>query len=217
MEPFQFPTKIGTLSDGKVKVLDFGLAKAFGGDAAETSISDSPTVSIAATQKGVILGTPTYMSPEQARGKPLDKRADIWAFGCVLYEMLTGQRAFGGKEMGVTLAKVINAEPEWDCLPAGLNRRVRELVERCLSKESKDRCRDVGDARLEIKDALSETLLPVSEPPRSWPSRAFVVSTSALAVLVLVIGFWSLTRTSSLPGLETAENVNKFETPGFRI
>src|SRR5512143_275842 len=131
------PANIKVTPDGKVKVLDFGLAKAYAGDQ-EVNLSNSPTLSDAATQQGVILGTAAYMSPEQARGKAVDKRADIWAFGCVLYEMLTGRAAFSGKDVTDILAAVIRSEPEWNSLPANLHWRLREVLERCLKKDAKD-------------------------------------------------------------------------------
>ena len=133
------PANLKVTPESKVKVLDFGLAKAFAGDRDELTLSNSPTLSLAATQQGIILGTAAYMSPEQARGRTVDKRADIWAFGCVLYEMLTGRAAFSGKDVTDILAAVIRAEPEWASLPANLHWRLREVIERCLKKESKDR------------------------------------------------------------------------------
>jgi serine/threonine protein kinase len=129
------PANIRVTPDGKVKVLDFGLAKAYAGDKEEVNLSNSPTLSDAATQQGVILGTAAYMSPEQARGKPVDKRADIWAFGCVLYEMLTGRVAFQGDDVSEILASVIKGDVQLDLLPANLHPRVREVITRCLQKD----------------------------------------------------------------------------------
>ena len=122
-----------------MKVLDFGLAKAFAGEQAELNLSNSPTLSNAATQQGVILGTAAYMSPEQAKGKTVDKRADIWAFGCVLYEMLTGQAAFQGEDVTEILASVVKGGANLDLLPANLHFRVREVITRCLQKDLKRR------------------------------------------------------------------------------
>jgi eukaryotic-like serine/threonine-protein kinase len=131
------PANIKVTPDAKVKVLDFGLAKAYAGEQ-EVNLSNFPTLSDAATQQGVILGTAAYMSPEQARGKSVDKRADIWAFGCVLFEMLTGRAEFSGRDVTDILAAVIRAEPPWNSLPANLHGRLREVIERCLEKEPKN-------------------------------------------------------------------------------
>jgi serine/threonine protein kinase len=150
------PANIKVTPDSKVKVLDFGLAKAYAGDSENMNLSNSPTLSDAATQQGVILGTAAYMSPEQARGKPVDKRADIWAFGVVLYEMLTGKSAFSGRDVTDTLAAVIRSEPDWNSLPTNLHWRLKALLERCLEKEAKNRCSGISDARVEIQKVLTD-------------------------------------------------------------
>jgi eukaryotic-like serine/threonine-protein kinase len=149
------PANIKVTTDDAVKILDFGLAKALDGDAASMDISTSPTISRLATMQGVLLGTAAYMSPEQAKGKSVDRRADIWAFGCVLYEMLTGKMAFSGEAVTDTLAAVIRAEPDWSQLPAATPVRVRVLLQRCLQKDPKQRLRDIGDARISLDEVLS--------------------------------------------------------------
>ena len=151
------PANVKVTSGDAVKVLDFGLAKVLAGDAASIDILTSPTISDMATQPGVLLGTAAYMSPEQAKAKPVDRRADIWAFGCVLYEMLTGKMAFRGETVTDTLAAVIRAEPDWSQLPAATPIRIRLLLRRCLQKDPKQRLQAAGDARIAIDEALSGT------------------------------------------------------------
>ncbi len=146
------PANIMITPDGQVIVLDFGLAKAFIDEPSGENLSDSPTLSAAATREGVILGTAAYMSPEQARGRPVDKRTDVFAFGSVLYEMLTGHRAFLGEDVSDTLAAVIRAEPNWEQLPGDLDARIRGLLGECLQKGRKERRRDIGDVRNAIEE-----------------------------------------------------------------
>ena len=149
------PANVKVSNDDTVKVLDFGLAKALEGDPSSIDISTSPTISRMATQQGVLLGTAAYMSPEQAKAKTVDRRADIWAFGCVLYEMLTGKQAFTGETVTDTLASIIKEEPNWSLLPATTPMRVRVLLQRCLQKDPKQRLRDIGDARISMDEVLS--------------------------------------------------------------
>jgi len=149
------PANVKVTPEGRVKVLDFGLAKAFGADAED--LQSSPTLTSMGTEDGRILGTPTYMSPEQARGKPVDKRTDIWAFGCVLYELLVGQRAFEADTVSDTLARILEREPDWKALPPATPTKVRDLLRRCLEKEVNRRLRDIGDGIIELLDAVSST------------------------------------------------------------
>jgi serine/threonine-protein kinase len=143
------PANIKVTPDRRVKVLDFGLAKAFETDASAVSQSNSPTMSMAATQQGLILGTAAYMSPEQARGKAVDKRADIWAFGVVLYEMITGKRLFEGEDLTETLASVVKQQPDLSEVPP----KVRRVLEKCLQKDPKKRLRDISGVALLLEEA----------------------------------------------------------------
>jgi serine/threonine-protein kinase len=149
------PANIKLTPSGAVKVLDFGLAKALTDDAPQPDLSSSPTLSAAATKAGLILGTAAYMSPEQARGKAVDRRADIWAFGCVLYEMLMGARPFAGDTATETLAAVLRAEPDWTALPAGTPAALQRLLRRTLQKDAHLRLHSIADARLELQEAAA--------------------------------------------------------------
>jgi len=146
------PANVKITPEGSVKLLDFGLAKALEGEALTSDISTSPTISRLATRAGMILGTAAYMSPEQAKGKAVDRRVDIWAFGCLLYEMLTGKGAFGGETVSETLAAVIRDEPNWGALPQDVPPRVRNLLKRCLCKDVKQRLQAIGDGRITIEE-----------------------------------------------------------------
>jgi Tol biopolymer transport system component len=191
------PANVAVMPDGRVKVLDFGLAKAFGGGLEnETDVS---VAKAAASEPGTILGTPAYMSPEQARGKAADKRADIWAFGCVLYEMLSGQRAFEGDSTSDVLAAVLTREPDWARLPAATPAAIQRLVRRCLMKEPRQRLRDIGDARITIEEVQSGeagTAAGAAQPGGTaqgvaWWRRAAPWTFAAIAILLAAFGFFS--------------------------
>jgi eukaryotic-like serine/threonine-protein kinase len=185
--------------DGKVKVLDFGLAKTFAGEQADRNLSSSPTLSNAATQQGIILGTAAYMSPEQARGKAVDKRTDIWAFGCVLYEMLTGQAAFQGEDVTEILAAVVKGGVDLDLLPANLHFRVREVIIRCLQKDLKRRYSSITDARYEIEQALADPSGVFAQPITAGEPRKklrmilpWVTAAILLGAIIAGVAVWKL-------------------------
>ena len=188
------PSNVKMRPDGTVKVLDFGLAKALEPHAATyaTGVSSLPTVTSpprlrqgygeAGTEVGVILGTASYMSPEQAKGQPLDRRADIWAFGCVLYEMLTGRRPFDGDNVTDTLATVLKTDPDWQRLPIDLPSSLRRLLRRCLEKDPRKRLSSIGDARLELEER-DDTASAVRPRQLSWERIAWI------AAIVIAVAF----------------------------
>lgn len=203
------PANVKITPEGTVKVLDFGLAKALDVEAsASSSISNSPTLTAAATQAGMILGTAAYMSPEQARGRTVDRRADIWAFGGVLFEMLAGRRAFEGESTTDTLAAVIKSEPNWDELPRDIPASIRRLIERCLVKDPKQRLQAIGEARITIEGYLANpvadepaaptsTVAPADAPPRPGKGLAAGLLLAGLTLIVgLAIGWWMSGRRS---------------------
>jgi len=196
------PGNIKITPEGKVKVLDFGLAKAVAGEAAD----QESTI----TEPGRVIGTPAYMSPEQARGKPTDKRCDIWSFGCVLYEMLTGKVPFEGETASDTLANVLQTEPDWHALPQGVPMNIQVLLRRCLEKDPRRRLQDIGDGVIEIRETLN---LPATAPPVTTPSialtahiavkarsRRIVMVIGAIIIAVLaLIAAWLVNRKPSVP------------------
>jgi serine/threonine protein kinase len=187
------PANIRITPEDKVKVLDFGLAKALHGDPVASDLTESPTITRDATETGVILGTAAYMSPEQARGKQVDKRTDIWAFGCCLYEALTGKVAFLGETVSDTIAKILEREPQWEALPAKTPIIIRSLLRRCLQKDPARRQHDIADARIEIEEAISEPL-SVAPPVVASRSRWKPAIPWALTVIAAVIVSWYIAR-----------------------
>jgi Tol biopolymer transport system component len=166
------PANVKITPEGKVKVLDFGLAKALEAPSSSSpEFSQAPTVTAEATEIGVVLGTAAYMSPEQARGRPVDKRADIWAFGCVLFEALARRRAFRGETTSDSMAAVLTAEPDWGVLPESTPPNIRALLRRCLEKDPRRRLRDIGDAAIEIDDALAGRGGSAMPAARAAPSK----------------------------------------------
>jgi len=187
------PANVRLTPEGQVKVLDFGLAK----PAREAGSSQSSTDSVLSTESGRLLGTPTYMAPEQARGKAIDKRVDLWAFGCVLYECLAGKRAFAGESLTDVLGAVLHVQADLSALPAVTPRRVRELLERCFAKDPRQRLRDIGDARIELERALAGHDAAASEalarPRKTW----IRISLGAIvAVLLVGLGWMSAGRSA---------------------
>ena len=193
------PANVKVTPEGKVKILDFGLAKAFEAETPVTDISQSPTLTEEMTRAGVILGTAAYMSPEQAKGEAVDKRADIFAFGCVLYELLTGRRAFQGETIAETIAAVLKSEPEWEKLPDSTPWRIKELLEDCLQKEVHNRFHDVSHVRIQINKAQKEptTASPIGQTIAAQPGRwrrAIILGSVALAGAAVGVAIWGLMR-----------------------
>ena len=203
------PSNIKLTPEGKVKILDFGLARAFLDKSPVEVVADSPTITAEMTQPGVILGTAAYMSPEQAKGKQVDKRADIWAFGCILFECLTGKTAFPGETITEVLAAVLKNDPDWDALPKDLPENIRTLLGRCLQKDRNLRTHDIADARIELTGSASATALAVQLPIRARriPAIPWILAFLSTAILIAFVVLSGL-RQAPPPG-----SVRRFSVP----
>jgi serine/threonine protein kinase len=196
------PANVKITPDGKVKVLDFGLAKAYTPDPADGGLSNSPTLSAAATNTGVILGTAAYMSPEQAKGREVDRRTDIFAFGCVLYEMLTGRPAFEGDGVPDILSAVLKSDPDWTRLPLDVPPRIRDLLRVCLQKDAKNRRQTATDVRIDIEYAQRAAsdgrslVAPIGSPRRE---RVALLALALITLIAGVLGAWALRPTTTGP------------------
>jgi serine/threonine-protein kinase len=191
------PGNIMITPAGKIKVLDFGLAKALQAGSSDADFSQSPTLTAESITQGKVLGTAAYMSPEQARGKLLDKRTDIWSFGCVLYEALSCRRAFAGQTMSDSIAAVLTREPDWQALPKTTPEAIRRLLRRCLQKEPQRRMRDIGDARIELEETLAEPSQAAETDTAAGHSARYSILPGVLCVIAgaVLMGLlvWNLT------------------------
>ena len=222
------PANVLCTHDGKVKVLDFGLARAYAVQpAGEEAVSNAPTMTAALTQVGAVLGTAAYMSPEQARGKDVDRRTDVWAFGCVLYEMLTRKRCFTGDTTTDVLANIVNKEPDWNALPSNLPHRVKELLQQTLAKDSRQRLRDMSDIGLVIEKAgagvagpsLQGATAPKSSRPYIWGVLLVLLATIAIAAIATpwtrrpepanLLSGATFTRITDFTGSETSAAISR--------
>jgi eukaryotic-like serine/threonine-protein kinase len=198
------PANIKITPDGVVKVLDFGLAKA-ADDPVGPDLSQSPTITSVNTRDGVILGTAAYMSPEQARGSTVDKRTDIWAFGCVLYEMLVGRSPFGRDTLSDTIVAILDRDPDWSALPPSTPTALRVLMRRCLDRDQKRRLRDIGDARADLETPVLGSSETKEAAVRSMPLLPW--SVAALALVALAATWWSSHRRPSTPAAPTFSRI----------
>ncbi|MDP9322654.1 MAG: serine/threonine protein kinase, partial [Acidobacteriota bacterium] len=221
------PANIKITPEASVKVLDFGLAKAVT-ESAASDLPESPTVTTAGTREGMILGTVAYMSPEQARGLSVDRRTDVWSFGCVLFEMLTGRAPFAGATLSDTVAAILEREPDWTRLPGATPHGVVRLLRRCLQKDLKQRLRDFGDLRLDIDEALAAAADPQPLTSRHAGRRVWLAALIVIVLVVLAVlaalrfgartGVTAATRLSiSVPGVITPQSAPAISPDGLQI
>jgi serine/threonine-protein kinase len=216
------PANIKITPEGQIKVLDFGLAKALEVKVFGADVTESPTASmtIIGSRRGAIIGTAAYMSPEQARGQEADRRADIWSFGCVLFEMLAGKRAFAGETVSDTIAGLLQREPDWEALPAETPWAARRVLRRCLSKDAEHRLHDIADARIELEEALAEPekrlpTAPTGDTFSPWRRATPWVMAAAFGVAAIAFGaLWSVNRI--MPG-ETPAHLLIDVEPGGQL
>jgi serine/threonine-protein kinase len=206
------PSNVKITPERKVKILDFGLAKAFHDQVSEVDISKSPTITADMTEPGVILGTAAYMSPEQATGRPVDKRADIWSFGCILFECLTWKRPFHGATVTETIAAILRGQPDWDSLPAGTPGNVRAVLRRCLQKDPRLRMQAIADARIELGEPITDLSEAATAPRRL--SLAWLASGAAIVLLAgIFIGRVLIKKPQPVPFPSVVTSTVKIE-PG---
>jgi serine/threonine-protein kinase len=214
------PANLKITPEGRVKVLDFGLAKALSNEAPVADPASSPTVTMRSTVLGVIMGTAAYMSPEQAKGKPVDRRADIWAFGVVLMEMLTGRPLYTGETVSEILAAVIRDQPDIGCLPAGTPAAIRGLAQRCLDKDPQKGLRDIGEARIAIDRTLAGEPAEAGPPAPAGRTRSLPWALAAVSVLVSVclgVLYWRAARPVERPLVRLSVDLGPDAVAGPRI
>ncbi|MGH6689446.1 MAG: protein kinase domain-containing protein [Vicinamibacterales bacterium] len=213
------PANVKLTPAGTVKVLDFGLAKAYSGESvgvSSTDLSNSPTLTAQRTEPGIILGTAAYMSPEQVRGKQVDKRADVWAFGVVLFEMLTGHRLFAGDTVSDTLAAVLTQEPDWSGLPKNVPWRAAELLRSCLEKDPRSRVRDIGDARLQLEATrlAGDRASALTQPhEKRWHSSWLLAAGVVLGLVTAGLIAWQTFLRLNAAGNGQSTTISRFSIP----